>query len=923
MTLRQADQEPELLALIGTLHATQRRLVELTGGQVDALIDPSGQRHLLPVAQENMLRVAGTLQNIFRNAAVGIVSTDEEHRIREANPAFCTMIGYPAEALLGRHIAEFDDPAEPSDCAALVREIKLGLRQGFVSEKRFRTGAGMHVWTRVSVSALLDGTGALQGLVAIVEDISGRKAAEAANQQLTARLAATIASISDAFFTLDAAGRFTHVNDRAALAFGLSAAALVGTPVGARPGFGSSDPFGRTLRDAAARRSLQFCEAALPGSGLWLEMRAYPAAEGLTVVLHDITERRRRAEWQRLLEACIAQLNHIVLITEAGPLAEPGPRIVFVNDAFERRTGYARAEVLGRSPRLLQGPKTRRSELDRIRTALEAGDPVKAELLNYTKSGEEFWIEMEIVPMRAACGRVTHWVAVEREITERRRYQTQLEQQAALLEQVQDAIIVHGADRRIRYWNRGAQRLYGWEAEEVLGEPLPAALGGAEAALCEAVEAVLSAGSWTGQQQHRHRGGQPLVVEASWTLVRQEDGAPGAILSVHTDVTQRLELEQKLRQAQRLEAVGQLTGGVAHDFNNLLTVILGNAEMMVEGLEPASELRQMAEMSMAAAGRAAALTSRLLAFSRRQALDPRAVDVNALLAGLVQMLERTLGEQVQIVIRPAPDLHVALIDAPQLETAVLNLCINARDAMPEGGRLTIETANARLDADYARHEGELAPGDYVMVQVSDSGSGMPPEILARAFEPFFTTKEVGQGSGLGLSTVYGFLKQSGGHVTIHSQPAGGTRVRMYLPRAQGPAARPEPARRLAGPRGGTERVLVVEDDGAVRDYAGSLLRELGYRVTEAGDAAEALRILRADAGFDLLFTDIVMPGGRSGPQLAALARQLQPRLRVLLTSGYDERLPEPDAALALPLINKPYRRHQLAEKVREALDATP
>ncbi|MBU8538744.1 hybrid sensor histidine kinase/response regulator [Falsiroseomonas tokyonensis] len=920
MTLQDEARQPELLELIGTLQSTQQRLVELTGGQVDALIDSSGQRHLLPVAQENMLRVAGTLQGIFRNAAVGIVSTDEENRIREANPAFCAMLGQPAEALLGRDLAELEDPAHSTDCDALVREVKLGLRQGFVTEKRFLTAAGAHVWTRVSVSALQDPAGALQGLVAIVEDVSGRKAAEAANQQLTARLAATIASITDAFFTLDAAGHFTHVNDRAGLVFGLPAATLAGTPIAALPGFGPADPFGRTLGAAAAQRSLQGCEAALPGGGLWLEMRAYPAAEGLTVVLHDITERRRRAEWQRLLEVCIAQLNHIVLITEAGPLAEPGPRIVFVNDAFEHRTGYSRAEVLGRSPRLLQGPKTRRSELDRIRAALEAGDPVKAELLNYTKSGEEFWIEIEIVPMRDACGLVTHFVAVEREITERRRYQTQLEQQAALLEQVQDAIIVHGADRRIRYWNRGAQRLYGWRAEEVVGKSLSLALGGAPETLDKAVEAVLEAGSWTGHQQHRHRAGHALVVDASWTLVRQEDGAPGAILSVHTDVTQRLELEQKLRQSQRLEAVGQLTGGVAHDFNNLLTVILGNTEMMVDGLEPGSELHQMAEMSMAAAGRAASLTSRLLAFSRRQALDPRPVDVNALLSGLAQMLERTLGEQVRIVIRTAADLHVAMIDAPQLETAVLNLCINARDAMPDGGQLTIETANARLDADYARDEGELMPGDYVMVQVSDSGTGMRPEILARAFEPFFTTKEVGQGSGLGLSMVYGFLKQSGGHVTIHSQPAGGTRVRMYLPRAHGPATPPEPQRKPGGPRGGRERVLVVEDDGQVRDHAGGLLRDLGYQVTEAADAAEALRILRVDPDFDLLFTDIVMPGGHSGPQLATLARQLRPGLRVLLTSGYNERLPDPTKAAPLPLLSKPYRRHQLAEKVREALD---
>ncbi|MGK7863022.1 PAS domain S-box protein [Falsiroseomonas sp. E2-1-a4] len=914
-------RQAEILQLLQTLQVTQQRLVELTGGQVDAVIDPSGRRHLLPSAQEDVLRVAGTFQGIFDHAAVGIVTTDRSNALREANRAFCAMLGYALEELAGRDFATLADPAQETDCRSLVEAVIRGERPGFVVDKPLLSSTGACVWTRISASARRDADGALEGLIAIIEDISERKAAEAANQRLSARLAATVASISDAFFTVDASGRLTHVNAPAARLFGAAPEDLLGTAIASQSGFGPADQLGTCLHHAAAQGAMQGCEALLEGAGVWLEMRAYPAAEGVTVVLHDITERRRREEWQRLLETCIDGLNHIVLITD-GVVDEPGPRIVFVNDAFERRTGYRSEEVLGCSPRLLQGPKTSPPERARIRTALEAGQSVKAELLNYTKAGEEFWIEIDIVPVLAADGSVAHFVSVEREITDRRRYQTQLEQQAALLEQVQDAILVQGIDQRIRYWNRAAERLYGWRGEEVMGRVAGPMIGGAPDAVEPAIEAVLAQGAWSGELHQRHRDGSVLIVEAAWTLVRHEDGAPRAILAVHTDVTQRRELERRLRQSQRLEAIGQLTGGVAHDFNNLLTVILGNAEMLMEELPPASDLRQMAEMSVAAAERAAALTSRLLAFSRRQTLDPKPVDVNALLTGLGQMLRRTLGEQVEFELRPARDLRIALIDPPQLETAVLNLCINARDAMPGGGRLTVETADVRLDADFARAEDEVAPGDYVMVRVSDTGTGMPPEVAAQAFEPFFTTKEIGQGSGLGLSMVYGFLKQSGGHVSIQSSLGQGTRVSMYLPPAAAPAAPGILAPRRAGLPGGCERVLVVEDDIPVRNHAAALLRELGYQVTEAGQAADALLILRADPDYDLLFTDVVMPGGMTGPQLAAMARQLKPALRVLLTSGYN--VPPPPGldllASALPLLSKPYRRHELADKVREALD---
>jgi len=382
------------------------------------------------------------------------------------------------------------------------------------------------------------------------------------------------------------------------------------------------------------------------------------------------------------------------------------------------------------------------------------------------------------------------------------------------------------------------------------------------------------------------------------------------------------DLNQRLRQSQKMEAVGQLTGGVAHDFNNLLTVILGSNEMLVQSLAGNHELRGMAELAVKAAERGAELTNRLLAFGRRQALSPTPSDINRLLAGMEKLLRRTLGEHVDIEMVQSGGLWRAMVDTGQIENAILNLCLNARDAMPQGGRLTIETANVRLDAAYADRHSELEPGQYVMVAVSDTGTGMDSGTLERAFEPFFTTKGVGKGSGLGLSMVYGFIKQSKGHVRIYSEQGQGTTVKLYLPRAfAGKAAGEEEAAGVAATRRGNERILLVEDDELVREHVSAQLKSLGYDVVAAPNGPEALDLIRRLA-FDLLFTDIIMPGGMNGRQLADEAKTLRPTMPVLFTSGYTENAIVHHGRLdpGVHLLQKPYRRQELAAKLREVLD---
>lgn len=388
------------------------------------------------------------------------------------------------------------------------------------------------------------------------------------------------------------------------------------------------------------------------------------------------------------------------------------------------------------------------------------------------------------------------------------------------------------------------------------------------------------------------------------------------------DITAQRQTEAQLRQSQRMEAVGQLTGGVAHDFNNLLTVIIGNIDDIAEDTDASPVIRSQARMVLKAAERAAELTQRLLAFSRRQALDPRAVDVNQLIGHLQGLVQRSIGEAVEIGFLLDSDLDRAMVDAGQLESAILNLAINAHHAMPEGGKLTIETANVWLDADYAATHTEVQPGPYVLVSVTDTGTGMDRATVERAFEPFFTTKPAGQGTGLGLSMIYGFIKQSRGHVSIYSELGHGTTVRLYLPRAADGAERgtlsEEPA---LAPRG-NEAVLVVEDDELVRRHAEATLAGLGYRVTGVENGPRALEILQAMGPFALMLVDVVLTGGMNGRQVAEAARAIAPDMRVLYMSGYTENAIVHHGRLdpGVHLLGKPFRRAELASKVRAVID---
>ncbi len=509
--------------------------------------------------------------------------------------------------------------------------------------------------------------------------------------------------------------------------------------------------------------------------------------------------------------------------------------------------------------------------------------------------------------------------AAERELREREsRYR-------AIFETAVDAIIVSDQHGIIQEFSRAAEAMTGYRAAELIGQNMRVLL---PPTMRQEPERYTARYLWTVRElEVCRKDGSVFPAHlsiAEWWAGghRHFTGILRDLSAQHREQAERTKLEAQLHQAQKMEAIGNLTGGMAHDFNNMLGVIIGNIDLLRDLKEDDPDIDELTHEALDAAFRGADLTRRLLAFARQQPLRPQHVDVNELVSGITRLLRRTIGEDVEISLDLASELWPVVVDPAQLEASLTNLATNARDAMANGGRLMIATANRTLDADYAAQHAEVVPGGYVMLEVSDTGCGMAPEVMHRIFEPFFTTKGRDKGTGLGLSMVFGFIKQSGGHIGVYSEPGIGTTFRLFLPRMAGdvPIVEESVATPLLHGRG--ESVLVVEDNAALRRVVTRQLGELGYRVLAAENAAAGLELLDRQS-IDLLLTDIVMPGGINGRELARRAHQRWPGIKIVFTSGFSEARLNGDVgplAACTPLLSKPYRKEDLASAAREALD---
>jgi PAS domain S-box-containing protein len=603
------------------------------------------------------------------------------------------------------------------------------------------------------------------------------------------------------------------------------------------------------------------------------------------------------------------------------------------NAGARRFKGYEADEIIGEHFSRFYTPEEREQRLPEraLATATREGR-FETEGWRLRKDGSRFWANVVMDPIRDADGALIGFAKITRDLTVRRAAEEELrvseERFRLLVQSVTDyAIYMLDAEGHVSSWNAGAARFKGYAADEIIGRHFSSFYTDEDrdARVPErALETARREGRFEAEGWRVRKDGSRFWASVIIDPIRNDVGDLIGFAKVTRDLTEKRAIEEQLRQSQKMEAVGQLTGGLAHDFNNLLTGISGSLEMMQVRMAQGrtAEFDRYLMAAQGAVRRAAALTHRLLAFSRRQTLDPKPTNVNRLLRGLEELVRRTVGPAIQVEVVESAGLWSTLIDPNQLENAILNLSINARDAMPDGGKLTIEAANKWLDERAARQQ-DLPVGQYVSVCVTDTGTGMTPDVIAKAFEPFFTTKPLGEGTGLGLSMIYGFARQSGGQIRIYSEVGEGTTMCLYLPRHH-EEAEPDEEEKVslaAEPLGDGEVVLVIDDEPTIRMLVAEVLAECGFAVIEAQDGPAGLRILESNARVDLLITDVGLPGGMNGRQVADAARVHRPDLKILFITGYAENAVIGRGRLesGMFVLTKPFQMEIIAERICEII----
>jgi PAS domain S-box-containing protein len=942
-TLRAAHQR----SFVTVHERANGRLLEIrgrpqqSGGFIVTLADVTERKRATEALRISEERV----RNTFSLAPVGITICDLSARFLEANEAFCHMTGYAAEELRRTNVHAITHPDDVGANVGLLSRLLRGEIPSFRLEKRYLRKDGNVVWARISVSLVRDGEGLPMHMFAFSEDVTWRRQAEQALHESEERYRSTFALAPAGITICDLSSRFLAVNEAFCHMTGYSEQELLRTDV-----YSITHPDDVAVNAALVERLISGERPAFliekryirkDGGVVWVKISVSLVRDAEGRPLHmfafteDVTRRHLAEQALRETEARYKEVfdntSDCLFLIDVTP--ERRFKLVSFNPAEERATGLTTAQVAGKYVEEIMPLPIAAAVTARYRECIEKGEPISYEQELDLPAGRGTF-HTKLIPVRNAAGKIHRLVGIASNITAQQRTTLALSESEARFRAltsnlpgvIYSTIVEPDGAISEGYVSPGVHRMLGVQPEELMSgwthlidfahpedrqAQLQALRESARTLDPLAIEARMIA-----------RSGETRWWQITMTPKRRANGSV-QFDGIALDITDRKLAEEQLHQALKMESVGQLTGGVAHDFNNLLTVMLGSAELLDERVPPEDAKASRLLRNIMDAGRQGAeLTQRLLAFARRQPLDPRLIEIDQLVEDLTPLLRRSLGEAIEILPAFRAEHRTANIDANQLENAILNLAVNARDAMPDGGRLVIETATVTIDRPWADRYGDMAPGPHILISVSDEGTGMPAEVVARAVEPFFTTKPPGRGTGLGLSMVYGFVKQSGGHMTIYSELGHGTAINIYLPEARREGApETEPEVSLVIPHG-SESILYVEDDDVVRDIVLKMLTLLGYQVTTASNGPQAVEILHGSQPIDLLFTDVVLPGGIGGRQVAEAARRHRPALKVLYTSGYTEGAILHHGRLepGIRLLKKPFQIKSLADSVRQALD---
>jgi len=732
---------------------------------------------------------------------------------------------------------------------------------------------------------------------------------------------AVFEAIPDLVFRLNHQGAILDVKAGATSDLMIKRQDLIGKRIQDTPLKNVAHRFSEAIQRVIAENSAVSIEysAVLHGQESFYEARLVPlSAKQIVVIIRNITERKQSL---RLLGSAVEQANESIVITDA-ELDLPGPRILFVNPAFTRMTGYAAAEVLGKTPRILQGPHSDRAALRRLRETLGRGETFTGETINCRKDGTEFDLEWQVAPIRNSSGTITHFLGIQRDITERKRAEEQIAEQAELLDKARDAIIVRDFGGKILFWNKGAERIYGWTSEEAVGRNVVEIVHTTPQKVEEINGLTISQGEWNGELRHLSKDWREITAEARCTLVCDHGGHPKSILSINTDITERKKIEAQFMRAQRMESIGTLAGGIAHDLNNILAPIMMSIDIL-KTTSDSPETMKILETIEVSAKRGADIVGQVLSFARGLKGERIEVQPRHMFNDLKNIIKDTFPKDIQLQFSIPQDTWTILGDPTQVHQILLNLCLNARDAMPNGGSLTVSVENFVVDEQSSAMNPQAKPGRYINISVTDSGTGMPPEILDKIFEPFFTTKELHKGTGLGLSTVMAIVKSHDGIINVYSEPGKGTTFKVYLPAMEmSSEARKEQAEQVSLPRGNGETILVVDDEASILTITSQTLQAFGYRVLTATDGAAAVAVYSEHKNeIAVVLTDMAMPVMDGSATIHAL-RRINPGIKIIAASGLTSTggLVKASVVGVKHFLTKPYTAGALLKTMRMVLD---